>query len=71
MMSTYTSQWPKDLPQDPALIKFYEDFYRISDTPNAHEQYADQFTEDATLIMISKEAKGREGMSSPRPVPNL
>jgi len=63
-MSSYTSQWPKDLPQDPALIKFYEDFYRISDTPDAHEQYADQFTEDATLVMVSKEAKGRDGESS-------
>ena len=60
-MAAYTSNWPKNLDQSPDLVKFFEEFYKISDTPDAHEQYTQQFTEDATLVMISKEAKGRSG----------
>lgn len=59
-MSNYTSQWP-DVQSDPAYKQFFEQFYAISDTPDAHDKYADQFTKDATLIMASKKAEGRSG----------
>lgn len=57
---SYHIQLP-DVPFDPAYAKFFESFYRISDTPDAHEKYSEQFTKDATLIMGSKEANGRKG----------
>jgi len=39
---------------------FFEEFYKTSDTPDAHEKYADSFTKDATLVMASKKGVGRE-----------
>lgn len=45
-----------------ALVAFMEDFYRTSDTEARHEKYVQSFTEDATLIMGPKEAKGASGM---------
>lgn len=60
-MISYAANWPKDAEQDPAVVKFFEEFYRISDTPDAHEKYSEQFTEDAKLVMVSKEANGRAG----------
>ncbi|KAJ5130946.1 uncharacterized protein N7515_006985 [Penicillium bovifimosum] len=45
-------------PRAAALVAFMEDFYRTSDTESQHEKYVQSFTEDATLIMGSKEAKG-------------
>lgn len=58
-MSFYVSEYP-NVDFDPALKRFYEEFYSISDTPDAHENYVQQFTKDATLIMASKIAKGHE-----------
>lgn len=46
----------------PAIVAFMEDFYRTSDTESLHEKYVQSFTEDATLIMGPKEAKGAAGM---------
>ncbi|PYH43266.1 uncharacterized protein BP01DRAFT_358793 [Aspergillus saccharolyticus JOP 1030-1] len=43
-----------------AMISFLESFYRLSDTESAHEQYVQSFTDDATLIMGSKVAKGKD-----------
>jgi hypothetical protein len=63
-MTSYTSSYPT-LDFDPAYKQFFEDFYAISDTPDAHDKYVDSFTEDATLIMASKKAKGSEGSLSP------
>ncbi|BCS10314.1 hypothetical protein ASPFODRAFT_49401 [Aspergillus luchuensis CBS 106.47] len=40
------------------MISFLENFYRISDTESLHNEYVTNFTEDATLIMGSKVAKG-------------
>jgi len=60
-MSSYASEYP-DVDIDPAIKKFFEEFYAISDTPDAHEKYAQQFTEDATLIMASKKVKGSSGI---------
>ncbi|KAF2267803.1 hypothetical protein CC78DRAFT_530580 [Lojkania enalia] len=58
-MSPYTSEYPS-IPFDPTYRKFFEDFYATSDTPDTHEKYTEFFTEDATLIMASKQVKGRE-----------
>jgi hypothetical protein len=49
-------------PRGAALVAFMEDFYRTSDTESLHEKYVQSFTEDATLIMGPKEAKGASGM---------
>jgi hypothetical protein len=59
-MSTYTAQYPA-VEFDPAYKKFFEEFYATSDTPNAHEDYVQYFTRDATLIMASKKVVGPEG----------
>lgn len=49
-------------PTSAAMISFLENFYRISDTESLHNEYVTNFTEDATLIMGSKVAKGLDGM---------
>lgn len=59
-MTSYMAEIP-NVTFDPAYKQFSESFYAISDTPDAHETYAQKFTEDATLIMVSKVAKGRMG----------
>jgi hypothetical protein len=60
---SYASEYPAEVDFDAAYKKFFEEFYEISDTPDAHDKYAEQFTEDATLIMASKKAKGLDGNS--------
>lgn len=59
-MKLYTSEYPS-VPFDPAFKRFFEDFYAISDNVDAHSEYVDSFTKDATLIMASKKAQGSEG----------
>lgn len=49
-------------PRAAAIVAFMEDFYRTSDTESLHEKYVQSFTEDATLIMGPKQAKGTSGM---------
>ncbi|KAF2721193.1 hypothetical protein K431DRAFT_346493 [Polychaeton citri CBS 116435] len=44
---------------NPEIVSFFEAFYRTSDTPDAHELYADHLTSNAKLIMGSKTATGR------------
>ncbi|WPG98398.1 Hypothetical protein R9X50_00118800 [Acrodontium crateriforme] len=48
----------------PAIQQFFESFYAISDTPDDHEKYSQQFTKNAKLIIASNEANGREGTGS-------
>lgn len=67
-MSQYTSQYP-DVPVDPAIKKYFEEFYKTSDTPGADEKYTNSFTEDATLIMASKTVKGRPGKKAEKNLP--
>ncbi|KAK9342108.1 hypothetical protein V1522DRAFT_455069 [Lipomyces starkeyi] len=43
---------------DPKVELFLENFYKISDTPAAHEEYAGQYADDATLIMGLKKIDG-------------
>ncbi|PWY95472.1 hypothetical protein BO94DRAFT_506423 [Aspergillus sclerotioniger CBS 115572] len=45
-------------PTSAAMISFMENFYRISDAESQHDQYVSNFTDDATLIMGSKVARG-------------
>lgn len=61
MASQYVSAYPEGLSFDSKYVKFIEDFYRVSDTPDAHEEYLLQFSPKARLIMASKEANGAEG----------
>jgi hypothetical protein len=60
-MASYASNYPA-VEFDPVYKKFFEDFYRISDTPDVHDKYAASFTDDATLIMASRTAKGTSGI---------
>ena len=60
-MSSYASNYPPAADFDPAYKKFFEDFYALSDTPGKDEEYAQQFTKDATLIMGPKKTKGHDG----------
>lgn len=62
MAHSYASEYPTGVEVDAGIKQFFEDFYKTSDTPDAHEKYADQFTKDATLIIASKKAIGKEGM---------
>lgn len=62
--SAYASQYPPSVAFDAAYSNFFERFYATSDTPDAHETYVNFFTEDATLIMASSKAVGRQGSSS-------
>jgi hypothetical protein len=61
MAHSYSSQYPVKVAVDEGIIAFFEEFYKTSDTPDAHDKYADSFTGGATLIMASKKAVGREG----------
>lgn len=71
-MTSYASEYP-NVPFDPSYKNFFEHFYKTSDTPDAHDKYADAFTQDATLIMASKKAQGRDGMpvNTPRGNPQI
>ncbi|KFA77402.1 hypothetical protein S40288_03066 [Stachybotrys chartarum IBT 40288] len=50
----YQSSYPTEIVVDPEVVRFFETFYKISDTPGALDEYVDLFTEDATLILASK-----------------
>jgi len=58
---SYTSQYPAGVQFDADYKTFFERFYQISDTPDAHEEYSKQFTANAKLVMASKEVNGTNG----------
>jgi hypothetical protein len=60
--SQYISAYPPKISVDPAYVAFFESFYKISDTPTAHDDYAAQLTPDATLIMGPTKAQGSEAI---------
>lgn len=60
IMSSYASEWPA-VEVDSAFKKYFEEFYYISDTPDAHDKYVQQFTSNATLTMASRTARGSDG----------
>lgn len=60
-MASYISPVvPTGISVDPRAVAFFDTFYKTSDTPTAHEQYAKSFLPDATLIMASKKVAGFE-----------
>lgn len=61
---SYESAYPPAVPVDAGIRAFLEQFYRISDMPDAHERYTEQFAAGATLVMASKKVVGREGTFS-------
>lgn len=61
-MSQYQATLPSDNSVKPETAKYFETFYKISDTPDAHDRYTEQFTKDATLIMATSVSKGSDGM---------
>ncbi len=64
MAHSYKSEYPQGVQVDDGIKAFFEEFYKTSDTTDAHEKYADSFTKDATIIVASKKAVGSEGMKS-------
>lgn len=60
-MAQYKSSYPSISEVPPSLRQFFETFYNISDTPEAHEKYVDFFTKDAVLIMASVKVEGSDG----------
>eukprot|EP00388_Colpodella_angusta_P026010 GDKK01004252.1.p1 GENE.GDKK01004252.1~~GDKK01004252.1.p1 ORF type:complete len:145 (+),score=10.23 GDKK01004252.1:99-533(+) len=60
MAHTYKSEYPPGLQIDTGIKEFFEDFYKTSDTPDAHDKYVDSFTEDATFKLASTKGVGRD-----------
>jgi hypothetical protein len=60
--SQYQAKWPQDVLTYPGLSLFLEKFYKLSDDSSlSAEMYADNFTDNATLIIGKKKAVGRAG----------
>ena len=62
IMAQYKASVPEDGSLKSGIASFFEAFYAISDTADAHEKYADYFTPNGKLIMAAKETSGRQGM---------
>ena len=60
-MGNYTASTPGDSQVKPEIKRYFEKFYQISDTPDAHERYSEQFTKNGKLIMGPAESNGRAG----------
>ena len=60
-MSQYKASTPSDGQVRDEIRSYFEKFYEISDSPESHERYSEQFTKDAKLIMGPNEANGRSG----------
>lgn len=63
MSHSYASAYPTAATVSEGIKAFFENFYRISDTPTAHSEYVRQFAQDATFKLASKTAKGHDGIS--------
>jgi hypothetical protein len=61
---SYAKICPSDVSMNEDIIQFFETFYQVSDTAEAHEQYTNMFTDDATFILASKTSNGSAGMNS-------
>ena len=59
--SQYEPQYPPGSDIDQKCKDFISNFYRISDLPDAHVEYAAQFADDAVFVIRGKEAVGNEG----------
>ena len=60
-MSTRLLDYIPNTITDPKFKDFLHHFYEISNNSEAHEEYADCFTNDAEMSMNGKKAKGRYG----------
>lgn len=63
---SYASEYPAGLEFDAQFKHFFEQFYSTSDTPDVHDEYAQNFTKTATLIRASQPANGQNGAFPPR-----
>lgn len=61
MAHSYKSDYPADSTINDGIRQFFQTFYEISDTPDAHDTYANQFTKDATFILGTKKSYGHDG----------
>ena len=59
-MSTYTAQAPQIGDIDSRIVKFFEDFYTYSDSPDKDDEYVGSLTKDGKLIMGLKTSSGAE-----------
>jgi hypothetical protein len=66
MAHSYKFSCPPNLDVDPGIVAFFEKFYEVSDTPPAHEEYADSFTQDATFQIGIKQVKGKDDIFTMR-----
>jgi hypothetical protein len=66
MAHSYKSSYPPHLSVDPGIVAFFKKFYEVSDTPSAHEAYADSFTSDATFQIGIKQVKGKDDIFAMR-----
>ena len=59
-MSNYVAELPSlgDHGIDHQIPDFFTKFYKVSDDPEQHEEYAKSITDDGTLIMGTKKATG-------------
>ncbi|KAJ5256570.1 hypothetical protein N7478_012674 [Penicillium angulare] len=53
-------------PRGADIVAFMNDFYNTSDNEELHERYVQSFTDNATLIMGPKEAKGTDAIRTLR-----
>ncbi|CAK7242728.1 MAG: hypothetical protein STHCBS139747_004227 [Sporothrix thermara] len=66
-MASYTNPAvPADGSVDPRAVAFFDSFYKTSDTPTAHEEYARSFLPDATFVLASKKAVGYDQILATR-----
>ncbi|TLD23735.1 hypothetical protein PspLS_06401 [Pyricularia sp. CBS 133598] len=59
MASEYAFPKP-EVALDEGIYAFLEEFYRITDDPEAHDLYHQQYTTEATAIMATLKCKGPE-----------
>jgi hypothetical protein len=63
MMSQYIASVPQGGQVRSEIQTFFEEFYKVTDNPVAHDRYVDMFTNDAKIFMGVNEFTGREGIS--------
>lgn len=66
MAHSYKASYPPSLSVDPGIVAFFEKFYEVSDTPSAHDVYADSFTPDAIFQAGIKQVKGQDEILATR-----
>ena len=55
-----SSEFPPTF-NDSAVKDLIEEYYETSNNPDAHEEYSQLFTENATFQIASEKATGRSG----------